>query len=396
MRSSGSKRLAAQVLSLARAEEPVAADEPCDLAGIVEAVVADGRYEAAAKDICLDYQSPAGALVVRGDPGSLSSAVENVLRNAVQNTPAGGTVTVSISASPGATVVVTDSGPGVPDVELERIFEPFYRIDTNRPGSGIGLAIAERAVRRAGGAIEARKPIRRRTRSHAAIPDARRGIIASTARGTPAAAPATPWPMTDELTRYHRQMLLPGFGEAGQRRLLRSTVAVLGCGALGSAAADMLARAGVGHLIIIDRDFVELTNLQRQVLFDEQDVATGMPKAEAARRKLAGINSGIEVTAIVDDLNHANIERYTRGADVLVDGPRQLRDPLPRQRPRGEIAHDRISTEEQSRRREWPLQSFPTTMTRPPRRVFVACSTTTHPVATRPATRSVSSGRPFR
>lgn len=126
--------------------------------------------------------------------------------------------------------------------------------------------------------------------------------------------------MTDDLARYHRQMLLPGFGEVGQRRLLGSTALILGCGALGSVAADMLARAGVGHLIIVDRDVVELTNLQRQVLFDERDVAAGLPKAEAARRKLATINSQVRVTAAVDDIHHANIERYARNANVLVDG----------------------------------------------------------------------------
>ncbi|MDN5850697.1 MAG: ThiF family adenylyltransferase, partial [Nitrococcus sp.] len=126
--------------------------------------------------------------------------------------------------------------------------------------------------------------------------------------------------MSDDLTRYHRQMLLPGFGEDGQRRLLASTAAVLGCGALGSLIADLLARAGVGQLVIVDRDLIELTNLQRQVLFDEQDVADSIPKAAAARRRIARINSGVRVTAVVDDLNHANIERYAAGADVLVDG----------------------------------------------------------------------------
>ncbi len=126
--------------------------------------------------------------------------------------------------------------------------------------------------------------------------------------------------MNDDLARYHRQMLLPGFGESGQRRLQNSTVAILGCGALGSVAADMLARAGVGHLIIIDRDYLEITNLQRQVLFDEQDVADGIPKAVAAKRKLGRINSDIVVTAVVDDINHTNIARHTEGADVLVDG----------------------------------------------------------------------------
>ena len=124
----------------------------------------------------------------------------------------------------------------------------------------------------------------------------------------------------DDLTRYHRQMLLPGFGEAGQRRLLASTALVVGCGALGSMVADLLARAGVGHLVIVDRDVLELTNLQRQVLFDEHDVADAMPKAEAARRRLARINSGVRVTAIVDDLNHRNIERHAAGVDVIVDG----------------------------------------------------------------------------
>ena len=123
-----------------------------------------------------------------------------------------------------------------------------------------------------------------------------------------------------DLARYHRQMLLPGIGEAGQRRLLASTALVLGCGALGTVIADMLARAGVGHLVIVDRDFIELTNLQRQVLFDEQDVADAVPKAEAARRKIARINSQVKVTAIVDDINHTNIERLAADADILLDG----------------------------------------------------------------------------
>lgn len=126
--------------------------------------------------------------------------------------------------------------------------------------------------------------------------------------------------MDSQLQRYHRQVLLPGFGEEGQRKLRSSTALMLGCGALGSVAADLLARAGVGRLIIVDRDFVELTNLQRQVLFDEQDVADALPKAEAARRKLARINSQVEVTAIVDDIDHRNIERFAAEADVLVDG----------------------------------------------------------------------------
>jgi molybdopterin/thiamine biosynthesis adenylyltransferase len=126
--------------------------------------------------------------------------------------------------------------------------------------------------------------------------------------------------MSEDLHRYQRQMLLPGFGESGQRRLAASTAMVLGCGALGCVVTDMLARAGVGHLVVVDRDFIELSNLQRQVLFDERDVADAIPKAEAAKRRIAAINSQIRVTAIVDDINHTNIERYASGADILVDG----------------------------------------------------------------------------
>lgn len=126
--------------------------------------------------------------------------------------------------------------------------------------------------------------------------------------------------MNHDLARYQRQMLLAGFGADGQRRLLDSTVMIVGCGALGCVVADLLARAGVGHLVIIDRDYVELSNLQRQSLFDERDVVDAMPKAQAARRRIADINSDIRVTAIVDDVNHSNIERYASGVDLFVDG----------------------------------------------------------------------------
>ena len=126
--------------------------------------------------------------------------------------------------------------------------------------------------------------------------------------------------MTENLDRYHRQMLLPGFGDDGQKRLLASKALVVGCGALGTVAANLLARAGVGHLVIVDRDFIEMTNLQRQVLFDEPDVEQAIPKAEAARRKIGEINSDVTVTAVVDDLNHTNIERLADGCDVIVDG----------------------------------------------------------------------------
>ena len=126
--------------------------------------------------------------------------------------------------------------------------------------------------------------------------------------------------MQADLDRYHRQMLLKDFGKAGQEQLAGSTALLLGCGALGSVAADLLSRAGVGHLVIVDRDIVEKTNLQRQLLFDESDVAAGMPKAEAAKQHIAKTNSQVRVTAIVDDINDTNMARYADGVDVIVDG----------------------------------------------------------------------------
>ncbi len=107
--------------------------------------------------------------------------------------------------------------------------------------------------------------------------------------------------------RYSRQVLFPGIGAEGQQRLAASHVAIIGCGALGAAAASLLARAGVGTLTLIDRDFVEPSNLQRQMLFDEADALTGMPKAEAARRQIARFNSSICVHARIADLVPANI-----------------------------------------------------------------------------------------
>lgn len=107
-----------------------------------------------------------------------------------------------------------------------------------------------------------------------------------------------------DLGRYHRQTLLPGVGEAGQRRLLGSHALIVGCGALGCAAADLLCRAGVGMITTVDRDYVELTNLQRQTLFEEADAAEAMPKAEAARRRLTRVNSAVALRAVVDDFNH--------------------------------------------------------------------------------------------
>ena len=126
--------------------------------------------------------------------------------------------------------------------------------------------------------------------------------------------------MSQDISRYHRQTLLPGIGDQGQKRLLDSRVLVLGCGALGTVIANLLARAGVGHLVVVDRDFIEMTNLQRQVLFDEQDVQDSIPKAEAVRRKISQINSDVTVDAVIDDVNHANIEKLAHGCDAIVDG----------------------------------------------------------------------------
>ena len=96
--------------------------------------------------------------------------------------------------------------------------------------------------------------------------------------------------------RYHRQTLLPQIGEQGQSQLSKSKVLLIGCGALGTVIADQLTRAGIGHLTIIDRDVVELTNLQRQILFDESDAAAGLPKSIAAANRLKAINSTITIT----------------------------------------------------------------------------------------------------
>lgn len=123
-----------------------------------------------------------------------------------------------------------------------------------------------------------------------------------------------------ELQRYARQMIHPAIGEDGQRALAAARVLLVGCGALGTHIADTLARAGVGLLRIVDRDFVELHNLQRQVLFDEDDLARGLPKALAAAEKLRRINSTIAIEPIVDDANAANIGALIAGVDLIVDG----------------------------------------------------------------------------
>src|SRR6202789_3496728 len=119
--------------------------------------------------------------------------------------------------------------------------------------------------------------------------------------------------------RYSRQVLYPEIGERGQRRLAAGHVAVVGCGATGAAAAALLARAGVGALTLIDRDFVEPSNLQRQILFDEADALECLPKAEAARRKIAFFNSTINPPPRSPDLSPANIEELLAPAQLILD-----------------------------------------------------------------------------
>jgi molybdopterin/thiamine biosynthesis adenylyltransferase len=120
--------------------------------------------------------------------------------------------------------------------------------------------------------------------------------------------------------RYSRQILFRGIGEPGQRKLASARVAIVGCGATGSALAGLLARTGVGTLRIIDRDYVEPSNLQRQSLFDEQDAAESLPKAIAAARQIAAFNSQIVVEPRVDDLVPANIEPLLEGMQLILDG----------------------------------------------------------------------------
>src|ERR671924_878076 len=122
------------------------------------------------------------------------------------------------------------------------------------------------------------------------------------------------------LERYSRQMRFAGIGEKGQRKLLDSRVTLCGCGALGTVLANALVRAGVGHLRLVDRDFIETNNLQRQVLFDEHDVAENLPKAEAAARKLGAINSSVHVEPVVTDIDRTNILELVQDADLVLDG----------------------------------------------------------------------------
>ena len=120
--------------------------------------------------------------------------------------------------------------------------------------------------------------------------------------------------------RYSRQRLFAPIGEAGQARLAGANVVIIGCGALGAMQAETLARAGVGHLTLVDRDFVEESNLQRQIMFEEADARERLPKAVAAARRINRVNSDIRVDAVVADANFENIEDLIAGADLVMDG----------------------------------------------------------------------------
>jgi molybdopterin-synthase adenylyltransferase len=120
--------------------------------------------------------------------------------------------------------------------------------------------------------------------------------------------------------KYSRQILFEGIGLGGQERLLGASAVVAGCGAIGAAAANLLVRAGVGRVRIVDRDFVEPSNLQRQILFDESDAREALPKAVAAERKLRGINSSVSIEGLVADINPRNVEELLNNFDVILDG----------------------------------------------------------------------------
>lgn len=122
------------------------------------------------------------------------------------------------------------------------------------------------------------------------------------------------------INRYSRQTIFPEIGKEGQEKLKNGFAVVIGCGALGTVIASALVRAGVGRVRIIDRDFIEYHNLQRQILFDEEDIKNNLPKAAAAEKRLKKINSEIEIEGIVSDVNYTNIEKFIQGADVILDG----------------------------------------------------------------------------
>jgi adenylyltransferase/sulfurtransferase len=120
--------------------------------------------------------------------------------------------------------------------------------------------------------------------------------------------------------RYSRQILFREIGREGQEKLLNARVLLVGAGALGASHAEILARAGVGFLRVVDRDFVEFTNLQRQTLYSERDAEERLPKAIAAKNRLAAINSEIRIEPLVADVNNSNVEDFIRDVDLVLDG----------------------------------------------------------------------------
>ena len=122
------------------------------------------------------------------------------------------------------------------------------------------------------------------------------------------------------IDRYHRQRILPFIGDAGQDRLAAARVVLIGCGALGTVLAESLARAGVGHLVLVDRDLVELTNLQRQTLYTEADARESRPKAVAAAERLRAVNSEIQIEPRPIDVDSGNVEALLAGATLVLDG----------------------------------------------------------------------------
>ncbi len=164
-------------------------------------------------------------------------------------------------------------------------------------------------------------PFAQTKRSTAALPALSPLALSCSLTGASAApAGAVPFVNDSLQEKYSRQMLFAGIGPEGQQRLLASRVALVGCGAIGAATANLLVRAGVGFIRIIDRDFVEPSNLQRQTLFDETDALNVLPKAVAAERKLRSINSSITVEGLVADLTPRNAEVLLGGVDLLLDG----------------------------------------------------------------------------
>jgi len=126
------------------------------------------------------------------------------------------------------------------------------------------------------------------------------------------------------MNRYARQSVFQPIGEEGQKKLLQAKVVILGMGALGTAAANNLCRAGIGHIRMVDRDYVELTNLQRQILFNEEDARQALPKVIAAANHLGEVNSEIELEPIIGDINSTNVETFIEDMDVVLDATDNL------------------------------------------------------------------------